>query len=249
MTDDRGVLIADQSTQRIELKEFLNIRGISARLTADDGYDVYKRLQSGSYDIVVINAVMPDMTALRLITLTNAEKERPPFFYIVISGCSEAEERELLLCGNTFILKPNYDPAKLAERISLMGGNKGKSTPFNRQLELVVTNLIRKLGISPHLKGYIYLRTALMLTVTNKEMRDGITKNLYPEIARLHDTTPQRVERAIRHSVTTVYARGQEQYMSEVFSRFLPAGRSYPTNHELVSVLTDYVLMQMKSYR
>lgn len=249
MSDDNGVLIGDNSGEYSVLADLLEAKGIEVQYAPNDGYEIYQMLQSGSFDIVIINSSMQSMDALRLITLINAEKDNPPFFYTIMSACSEKEKRELLLCGNAFILSPPFDAVKLAERIMLMGGNRSATAPFNRQLEFIITRLIRKLGFPPHLKGYNYLRTALMLSVCSTEMCESITKKLYPEIARLHDTTPQRVERSMRHAISTVYTRGQNQYISEIFSGLLPEERMYPTNHELISALTDHVILQLKYYR
>lgn len=109
-----------------------------------------------------------------------------------------------------------------------------------------VTELLKKLGMPAHIKGYYYIRTAIMMCVANPELLDAITKKLYPEVAKAHATTWSRAERAIRHAIEVSFDRINPDIYAEVFQYTVSADKGKPTNSEYISAIVDYIIMNYK---
>ena len=113
-------------------------------------------------------------------------------------------------------------------------------------LESDVTNIIHEIGVPAHIKGYQYLRDAIMMSVDDKEMLNSITKILYPSIAKQHGTTPSRVERAIRHAIEVAWSRGKVDTIDELFGYTVHNGKGKPTNSEFVALIADKIRLEQK---
>ena len=110
----------------------------------------------------------------------------------------------------------------------------------------MVTEFIHELGVPAHIKGYHYLRTAIMMVVKDMDLLNYITKELYPEIAKAYQTTSSRVERAIRHSIEVAWTRGKPQTMNEVFGYTINTGKGKPTNSEFIAMIADRIRLKVK---
>ena len=113
-------------------------------------------------------------------------------------------------------------------------------------LETDVTNIIHEIGVPAHIKGYQYLRDAIILSVNDMEMLNSITKILYPTIAKKHQTTSSRVERAIRHAIEVAWSRGKIETINELFGYTISAGKGKPTNSEFVALIADKIRLEAK---
>mgnify|MGYP003299844938 FL=1 len=113
-----------------------------------------------------------------------------------------------------------------------------------RDLEVVVTEFIHEVGVPAHIKGYQYLRDAIIMTVNDSEMLGAITKILYPEIAKKHKTTSSRVERAIRHAIEVAWSRGRLETIEEMFGYTINSGKGKPTNSEFIALISDKIRLQ-----
>lgn len=111
----------------------------------------------------------------------------------------------------------------------------------DRDLEKDVTDMIHEIGVPAHIKGYQYLREAIMLSVNNNEMLNSITKVLYPTIARKYETTPSRVERAIRHAIEVAWSRGRMETLDSLFGYTINTGKGKPTNSEFIALIADKI--------
>ncbi len=118
-----------------------------------------------------------------------------------------------------------------------------KTTPVCevRDLEKDVTDMIHEIGVPAHIKGYQYLREAIMLSVNNNEMLNSITKLLYPTIAKRYETTPSRVERAIRHAIEVAWSRGRMETLDALFGYTINTGKGKPTNSEFIALISDKI--------
>lgn len=112
--------------------------------------------------------------------------------------------------------------------------------------ERETTQLLKRLGIPAHIKGYHYIRTAIMMCVANPELLDAITKELYPELSKEHNTTSSKVERAIRHAIEVSFDRIDQEIYMEVFQYTVSAKKGRPTNSEYIAALVDYIIMNKK---
>ena len=113
-------------------------------------------------------------------------------------------------------------------------------------LETDVTDMIHEIGVPAHIKGYQYLREAIMMSVRDMEMLNSITKLLYPSIANKYQTTPSRVERAIRHAIEVAWSRGKMDTIDELFGYTVSTGKGKPTNSEFIALITDKLRLKYR---
>ena len=123
------------------------------------------------------------------------------------------------------------------------GQTKAKEIQEEVTLERDVTGMLHKIGVPAHIKGYQYLREAIIYSVDDTEMLEGVTKVLYPAIAKKYHTTPSRVERAIRHAIEVAWNRGSEEVLEEFFGYTISIGRGKPTNSEFIAMLADKIAL------
>jgi two-component system response regulator (stage 0 sporulation protein A) len=123
---------------------------------------------------------------------------------------------------------------------------KGGNVFLERNLESDVTNVIHEIGVPAHIKGYHYLRDAIMMSVNDTEMLNSITKQLYPTIAKRHKTTPSRVERAIRHAIEVAWSRGKMDTIDALFGYTVNGVKGKPTNSEFVALIADKIRLEYK---
>ena len=122
-----------------------------------------------------------------------------------------------------------------------------KSVNTVRDLEKDVTDMIHEIGVPAHIKGYQYLREAIMMSVEDNEMLSSITKVLYPSIAKKYQTTPSRVERAIRHAIEVAWSRGRMETLDALFGYTINTGKGKPTNSEFIALIADKIRLQYKN--
>lgn len=115
-------------------------------------------------------------------------------------------------------------------------------------LEKDVTDMIHEIGVPAHIKGYQYLREAIMMSVEDVEMLGSITKILYPTIAGKYQTTPSRVERAIRHAIEVAWSRGKMETLDALFGYTINTGKGKPTNSEFIALIADKIRLQYRNY-
>lgn len=118
--------------------------------------------------------------------------------------------------------------------------------PVTHDLEKDVTDMIHEIGVPAHIKGYQYLREAIMMSVEDVEMLGSITKVLYPTIAKKYQTTPSRVERAIRHAIEVAWSRGRMETLDALFGYTINTGKGKPTNSEFIALIADKIRLQYR---
>ena len=122
-----------------------------------------------------------------------------------------------------------------------------KNDYLEKNLEMDVTNIIHEIGVPAHIKGYQYLRDAIIMSVQDMEMLNSITKILYPTIAKKYQTTSSRVERAIRHAIEVAWSRGRMETLDALFGYTINTGKGKPTNSEFIALIADKIRLQYKS--
>lgn len=124
---------------------------------------------------------------------------------------------------------------------------KSNAEPMKRDLEKDVTDMIHEIGVPAHIKGYQYLREAIMMSVEDVDMLNSITKILYPTIAKKYQTTSSRVERAIRHAIEVAWSRGRMETLDALFGYTINTGKGKPTNSEFIALIADKIRLQYRS--
>ncbi len=213
-----------------------------------DGNSVLNSIKSENPDAAVLEAKMPFCDAIEVIRKLKAEKKYVPNVIIVSNNADANLEREAAALGAAFTLKP-VDPQFLVSKINRMCGiakETAPEVPDETALEYAVTEIIHQVGIPAHIKGYHYLRTAIMLSVNNDEMINCITKLLYPTVAKQYQTTSSRVERAIRHAIEIAWDRGDVDVLTNLFSYTVHTSRGKPTNSEFIALIADHLRLKFK---
>ena len=230
---------------------------------ADNGKDIYDIIKEKEPDVVLLDIIMPKedgLTVMERINRDDSMKKHPVF--IVVSAVSQERitEDAFNLGAYYYILKP-FDNDMVLRRIkNLKHGVRGsvpklaaKSSSehvmqlLERNLEMDVTNVIHEIGVPAHIKGYQYLRDAIIMSVNDMEMLNSITKILYPTIAKKHQTTPSRVERAIRHAIEVARSRGKLDAIDEMFGYTVNSGKGKPTNSEFIALIADKIRLEYRT--
>jgi two-component system response regulator (stage 0 sporulation protein A) len=257
------VLIADDNERTTNhLKEIISTESDMEVIAAvSDGLVACEKIEQLKPDVVLLDIVMPGLDGLGVMERTNRMDKsfkHPEFIIISAIGQDIVTENAFELGAAYYILKPYDDQVVISRIRKLRSSLKGNyiSDPVNiydrrkgrkeHNLESDVTNIIHEIGVPAHIKGYQYLRDAIMMSVNDGEMLNSITKLLYPSIAKQHKTTPSRVERAIRHAIEVAWSRGKMDTIDELFGYTVNNGKGKPTNSEFVALIADKIRLEYK---
>lgn len=259
------VAIADDNREFGDiLCEYLNSQeDIEVVGIARDGLEAYELITSTKPDIAILDIIMPHLDGLGVLEKLNATQMEKRPLYIILSavGQDKITQKALALGAEYYVVKP-FDMDVLVSRIrQLKGSNQtsvirpesikeAKQPPspenFQHSLEVEVTNIMHEIGIPAHIKGYQYLRDAIMMVVKDLDIINSITKQLYPSIARIYNTTPSRVERAIRHAIEVAWSRGKVDAIDSLFGYTVSIGKGKPTNSEFIAMVADKLRLELK---
>ena len=224
----------------------------------DDGLETLALVAELTPDVLIMDLALTKLDGLEVLRRIPESGAHPHVIVLsgflnnnVVSACSS-------LGADYFMPKP-CDPPALLGRVRQLSGhgaiasNAGydcklvpQPTKQDVNLEAVVTDIIHEIGVPAHIKGYQYLRDAIMMSVDDGEMLNSITKILYPSIAKQHKTTPSRVERAIRHAIEVAWTRGKVDTIDELFGYTVSNGKGKPTNSEFVALIADKIRLEQK---
>ena len=254
------VLVADNSEfAKNNLRDFLeSSEGIQLINVVDNGKDAYHFIMDEAPDIVLIDVILPVMDGFTVIEKVNANKsikKKPSFIIISSMGNQSMVEYACKLGVLYYMMKP-YNLDSMLHRIfqtasSHMEAERdtkgyGISGYMENTLENDVTDIIREIGIPAHIKGYQYIREAIMMTVNDINLLNYITKLLYPTIAKKYKTTSSSVERAIRHAIEVAWNKGQIDVLEDMFGYTISAGKGKPTNSEFIALIADKLRLEYR---
>ncbi|MBP3610114.1 MAG: sporulation transcription factor Spo0A [Lachnospiraceae bacterium] len=257
------VLIADDNMRSAGLMEeaIKKDKEIEVIGKAEDGMDALEQIKEKEPDVVLLDLIMPKLDGLGVMEHVKKDvtlKKAPSFIVITGIGQEVVTESAFELGASYYMLKP-FDYQLVISRIKQLRGvssyrrldgagsaAKGGNVFLERNLEADVTNVIHEIGVPAHIKGYHYLRDAIMMSVNETEMLNSITKQLYPTIAKRHKTTASRVERAIRHAIEVAWSRGKMDTIDELFGYTVHNGKGKPTNSEFVALIADKIRLEYK---
>ena len=253
MDNHTAVVIADNS------EEFCG--SLTAALHQTDRFQVLDTASDGERAIALVSERKPDILVLDMML---AKKDG----ISVLKAISNLEQKPTVLATSGFItdyvasaaanlgvrylmLKP-CDMTALVERLEEIRGGESLRTPASRHtsqqnIETMVTNIIHEIGVPAHIKGYQYLREAIIIAVEDMDVINAITKILYPQVAKTFQTTPSRVERAIRHAIEVAWDRGDLDTLQRFFGYTVSNTKGKPTNSEFIALIADKLQLQMRS--
>ena len=254
-----NVVVADDNERIVTLLSDIlsSDEDITVVGKAKNGEEAYEMIKKEKPDVVLLDIIMPKLDGLTVMDKINRDAsldKHPAFVVMSAVGQETITEDAFNLGANYYIMKPFDHDALLYRmkqlktgsigsrgRIGVGGKVKMTSEELEKDLELVVTEVIHDVGVPAHIKGYQYLRDAIMMTVKDQEMLGAITKILYPEIAKKHKTTSSRVERAIRHAIEVAWNRGKLETIEEMFGYTINACKGKPTNSEFIALIADKI--------
>ncbi|NLO89668.1 MAG: sporulation transcription factor Spo0A [Clostridia bacterium] len=245
-------------------KEFCEI--LEEYLTKQEDFELVGKAYNGNEaivlikekepDVVILDIIMPHLDGIGVLESLNCIEleKRPKIVVLTTLGQETMTQRTIELGADYYILKP-FDLEVLGTRIrQLIEGASGKKQSngisprsSKNNMEVEVTNIIHQMGVPAHIKGYQYLRDAILLVIDEVNLLGAVTKELYPMIAEKYNTTSSRVERAIRHAIELAWDRGNVDLMNKFFGYTINVERGKPTNSEFIAMIADKLRMKAKA--
>lgn len=267
------VLLADDNREFVEIvKEFIQRQEDMTLVgVAYHGNEALELITREEPHVVLLDIIMPHLDGLGVLEKLQNSSLRPKIIILTAFGQESMTQRAVNLGANYYILKP-FDLDTLGKRIrqlqddysdSFKGAQQasmgttniqfmsdlqfsnGVLPPSMKNHEVEVTRMIHQMGVPAHVKGYQYLRDAIVNVVLDVSLLGAVTKELYPMIAVKYQTTPSRVERAIRHAIELAWDRGNIDFMNRFFGYTINIDRGKPTNSEFVAMVADKLRMSI----
>lgn len=227
--------------------------------SAYNGKEVLQLFQDHPVDVLILDIIMPHLDGIGVLeALAEMKMEQKPHIIMLTAfGHENVTRRAVELGAAYYILKP-FDMEILPDRIRQLDGSTPSITGTSEisakimrhkiPLEEEVTEMLHQIGIPAHIKGYLYLRDAILMVVEDIDLLGSITKILYPEIAVRFNTTPSRVERAIRHAIEVAWARNNIEIIKKFFGHTINTEKGKPTNSEFIAMMADRLRLNNKAY-
>ena len=236
-------LMSDTSAEvTAACREALELKGVEVTVVEKDGLKVLQKMLSVRPQVVLLDAFMPGLDALAVKQKYNAPGERHTAFFVTGAFQSEEMVQELLDEGFAYYFVKPFDENVLASRVLKVALGHEKRVLVQTSVdsdELTVTEILHQIGVPAHIKGYQFLRDAILLTMDEPDYINAVTKRLYPEIAKKNGTTASRVERAIRHAIEVAWDRGDVDTLNSYFGYTIHNLRGKPTNSEFIAMIAD----------
>ncbi len=259
------ILIADEnSSQRASLKECFLRAGCRNIEEAVNGEDALSKIGRQHPDLVIIDIWMSKLDGLSVVRSAKAMQygqDRPPLIIMTSPISNQNIFVQALQAGAELCLIKPINQSNLIEYVdSMLKSRNSKSDPDTQRqteasasdntpdIEAQVTRIIHQIGVPAHIKGYQYLRTAILLTVKDSDIINSVTKVLYPSVAKKYATTTSRVERAIRHAIEVAWDRGDVDTLNSYFGYTIQNNRGKPTNSEFIAMIADNLRLKYKLY-
>ena len=261
------VLLVDDNQQFSNILEnFLKEKGdIEVVGVAVDGWDCLEKIEAVKPDVGVLDMIMPRLDGSGVLDRMQNLSVHPKVIMLTAFTNDTMIQRAMMKGASDYLVKP-FELEGIYERIKDVcrfypgmvmegGGTVGnlaladqmavyqpvRPVQKRKPLEVEVTSLLHDMGVPAHVKGYQYLRDGILMILEDIHLLSGITKDLYPKIAEKYDTTPSRVERAIRHAIELAWGRGNIDLMTEYFGYTINLEKGKPTNSEFIAMVSDRI--------
>ena len=256
------ILIADENpAQRQALANELRRAGFRNIEEATNGEEALIKVGRYHPDVAILDVWLSKLDGigvLRNCKSLHFGDDLPPAFIVVSMVSNQSIFMEAAHAGADLCLLKPYNMESLCQHIHSLLANRGAKPEETAQtkenedqtpdIETQVTRIIHQIGVPAHIKGYQYLRTAILLTVRDSEMINSVTKVLYPSVAKKYATTTSRVERAIRHAIEVAWDRGDVDTLNSYFGYTIQNTRGTPTNSEFIAMIADNLRLKYKLY-
>ena len=219
--------------------------------TASDGEQATRMILEKKPDLLVLDMMMPGKDGISILKAISG-MEKKPIILATSAFISEYVASNAAGLGARYLMLKPCDISAVVERLEeFRGGESARIIPMRRldknSIETLVTGIIHEIGVPAHIKGYQYLREAIIIAVEDMDVINAITKVLYPQVAKTFQTTPSRVERAIRHAIEVAWDRGDLDTLQKFFGYTVSNTKGKPTNSEFIALIADKLSLQLKS--
>ena len=221
--------------------------GFQTAAMTDNGQRAVELIKELKPDIVVMEMILPKTDGIGILRAINEMNDKP-VAVIVSNFKNEYIVSQAAELGARFYLVKPCSPETVMEKLIAIRDMKknAKTVSNNVNIETMVTEIIHEIGVPAHIKGYQYLREAIMIAVEDREVINAVTKILYPQVAKTFSTTPSRVERAIRHAIEVAWDRGDLETLQRFFGYTVSNTKGKPTNSEFIALIADKLQLQLK---
>ena len=226
----------------------------------NDGCVAVDSIRKYNPEVIMIDLLLPNLDGIAVMEEINNHANKVHRF-IVRANASQIKFMETIYKGkleNVFvnIIEDTIPDINIVDEILNTSRSKLRDIYIYKkdnqgfysqnELEVKVTEIIHEIGVPAHIKGYQYLRSSIMMAVNDMDILNSITKQLYPSIAKEHETTPSRVERAIRHAIEVAWGRGKTDTINDLFGYSINSGKVKPTNSEFIALIADKIRLETK---
>ena len=249
-----SVLIADSNEAFCEemAQRLRAIEGFTVAGTASDGQSAIELVRTCRPEFMVLYLMLPKADGIAVLKAANELERRPVSVVLSPFVTDYVAEMSASLGAQYFILRPCELRAvveRLQELRESLCQRRGKPqrSRADVNIEAMVTSIIHEIGVPAHIKGYQYMREAIMIAVQDMDVINSITKVLYPQVAKTFQTTSSRVERAIRHAIEVAWERGDIETLQRFFGYTVSNAKGKPTNSEFIALIADKLQLQIKN--
>ena len=218
--------------------------------TANDGEQAIRLIRERKPDVLVLDMMLSKQDGISVLKALN-NLDRKPITFATSAFLTDYVSTAAANLGVRYLMLKPCDMSALVERLQEIRGGESLRTPIRRSdktsIETMVTGIIHEIGVPAHIKGYQYLREAIIIAVNDMDVINAITKVLYPQVAKTFQTTPSRVERAIRHAIEVAWDRGDLDTLQRFFGYTVSNTKGKPTNSEFIALIADKLQLQLKS--
>ena len=249
------VAIADpnEDIRKVLNETFASETDIRVAGSVCDGPAALDLVRRTTPDVLVMDLILPGIDGIGVLERINGFPGKKPIVILTSAFARENVVNAAYRLGASYFLHKPYDPQQAVDRIRQFAGKTradhvtvSNNVRSEQSVESLVTDIIHEIGIPAHIKGYQYLREAIILTINDMDVINAVTKVLYPTVAKKFDTTASRVERAIRHAIEVAWDRGDLETLQKFFGYTVSNIRGKPTNSEFIAMIADRIYLQRK---
>ena len=247
-----SIFIADSTEEFCNslITQLQRIGGFQIAGTANDGEQAIRMITEKKPDILVLDLMLSKQDGISVLKAID-RMERKPITLATSGFVTEYVANAAANLGARYLMLKPCDMTAVAERLEEIRGGENLRIPARHtdkiSIETLVTGIIHEIGVPAHIKGYQYLREAIIIAVNDMDVINAITKVLYPQVAKTFQTTPSRVERAIRHAIEVAWDRGDLDTLQRFFGYTVSNTKGKPTNSEFIALIADKLSLQLKS--
>ena len=246
----RTVLLADANEEfRTLVRKIIDeTEEFSVVGSVGDGTEALRLAREEAPDLILMDVVLPGLDGFGVLKQLREQEGKVPKVILISAFCSDSVVSEAVDLGASYFLTKPVEENALLDRMRALFSRGAPVEEHPAELKNLVTSVIHEIGVPAHIKGYQYLREAIMIAV-EPEYINAVTKRLYPEIAKKNGTTASRVERAIRHAIEVAWDRGDLETLQKYFGYTVSNAKGKPTNSEFIAMIADRLVLEQRKDR